>query len=34
MAARMLGRDTGHDLRRFRFARFSDGTKMDLGPTF
>lgn len=34
MAARMLGRDPGHDLRRFRLARFSDGTTMDLGPTF
>lgn len=27
------GRDTGHDLRRFRFSRFSDGSRLDLGPS-
>lgn len=26
------GRDTGHDLRRFRFSRFGDGSSIDLGP--
>ncbi|WP_134678926.1 NAD(P)/FAD-dependent oxidoreductase [Paracoccus ravus] len=33
MADRMLGRATGHDLARFRFARFSDGSKIELGPS-
>lgn len=27
-----LDRDPGHDLRRFRLARFSDGSPMELGP--
>jgi glycine/D-amino acid oxidase-like deaminating enzyme len=26
-------RDTGHDLRRFRLSRFTDGSKMVIGPT-
>lgn len=28
----MQGRDTGHDLSRFRLSRFSDGSKLVLGP--
>ncbi len=33
IAARLAtGRDTGHDLTRFRFSRFSDGSKLVLGP--
>ncbi|MEO1198569.1 MAG: FAD-binding oxidoreductase [Pseudomonadota bacterium] len=28
------GKPAGHDLNRFRFARFSDGSPIDLGPTF
>ncbi len=27
------GRDTGHDLTRFRLSRFSDGTKLEPGPS-
>ncbi len=27
------GRPAGHDLTRFRFARFSDGSRIDLGPS-
>lgn len=34
MADMMQGRAPGHDLARFRLSRFSDGSKMDLGPTF
>ncbi|RWR04751.1 NAD(P)/FAD-dependent oxidoreductase [Paenirhodobacter populi] len=34
MADLMLGRAPGHDLRRFRLSRFTDGSKMELGPTF
>ncbi|WP_246184837.1 NAD(P)/FAD-dependent oxidoreductase [Paracoccus aestuariivivens] len=33
MADLMLGRDPGHDLSRFRIARFSDGSKIELGPS-
>ncbi len=29
----VAGRDIGHDLARFRFARFTDGTKVAPGPT-
>lgn len=32
MADMVLGRDLGHDVRRFRFNRFSDGSKLVLGP--
>lgn len=32
MADMMTGGDLGHDLSRFRLSRFSDGSKMDLGP--
>ncbi len=28
----VMGHDPGHDLRRFRLGRFSDGSKIDLGP--
>ena len=28
----VAGRPAGHDLSRFRFSRFSDGSKLDLGP--
>lgn len=28
----VMGKASGHDLHRFRLARFSDGTRMDLGP--
>jgi glycine/D-amino acid oxidase-like deaminating enzyme len=31
-ATLVQGKDTGHDLSRFRFARFTDGTKLQLGP--
>lgn len=34
MADLMCARPAGHDMTRFRFGRFSDGSKMDLGPTF
>jgi glycine/D-amino acid oxidase-like deaminating enzyme len=27
------GNDPGHDLRRFRLARFSDGSRIRLGPS-
>jgi len=33
MADLVTGRDTGYDLTRFRFSRFSDGSKMRPGPT-
>ncbi len=29
----VMGRDPGHDLGRFRFARFSDGSPIEIGPT-
>jgi glycine/D-amino acid oxidase-like deaminating enzyme len=29
----VLGKPTGHDLSRFRFSRFSDGSKIKLGPS-
>lgn len=32
LAALAMGRDTGHDLHRFRLSRFSDGSKIELGP--
>ncbi len=32
LAALVLGDDPGHDLTRFRFARFGDGSPMRLGP--
>ncbi|AXI46053.1 FAD-dependent oxidoreductase [Sulfitobacter sp. SK012] len=32
LSALAMGRDPGYDLGRFRFDRFTDGTKMDLGP--
>ncbi|SOC03307.1 NAD(P)/FAD-dependent oxidoreductase [Rhodobacter maris] len=34
MAALMTGAPPGHDLTRFRWKRFTDGSKIDLGPTF
>jgi len=34
MADLMLGNPVGHDLGRFRYGRFTDGSKIDLGPTF
>lgn len=33
MADMMQGRPAGHDLSRFRFARFADGSPIDLGPS-
>lgn len=33
MADLIQGKPTGHDLSRFRFSRFSDGTPIQLGPT-
>ena len=32
LADMVAGQPTGHDLRRFRFARFSDGSPIDPGP--
>jgi glycine/D-amino acid oxidase-like deaminating enzyme len=32
LAALATGREVGHDLSRFRFSRFSDGSAMHLGP--
>lgn len=32
MADLIMGRPAGHDLHRFRFARFSDGSPVELGP--
>jgi len=29
----VAGRPAGHDLRRFRFARFSDGSPLEIGPS-
>ncbi|MFD2173238.1 NAD(P)/FAD-dependent oxidoreductase [Rhodobacter lacus] len=34
MAALMTGAAPGHDLTRFRWNRFSDGSRIDIGPTF
>lgn len=34
MASLMSGEPPGHDLTRFRWRRFTDGSKIDLGPTF
>ncbi|OCX64626.1 PTS sugar transporter subunit IID [Thioclava sp. SK-1] len=34
MADLMLGRPAGHDLSRFRLSRFTDSSKIDLGPKF
>lgn len=34
MADLMRGLAPGHDLTRFRWGRFTDGSKIDLGPTF
>lgn len=33
LSALVTGADVGHDLHRFRLSRFSDGSKMDIGPT-
>jgi glycine/D-amino acid oxidase-like deaminating enzyme len=33
LADLMRGRAPGHDLARFRLSRFSDGSKIDLGPS-
>ena len=30
----VLGRPPGHDLTRFRLGRFSDGSPIELGPSF
>ena len=32
MADLMQGKDPGHDLQRFRLARFSDGSQLEIGP--
>ena len=32
LADLVLGRAPGHDLRRFRFARFTDGSKIQVAP--
>lgn len=32
MADMIMGNQTGHDMSRFRFARFSDGSKIEPGP--
>ena len=32
MADLMQGKNPGHDLQRFRLSRFSDGSKLELGP--
>lgn len=32
LSALVQGKAPGHDISRFRFSRFQDGTKMDLGP--
>lgn len=34
MADLICGNAPGHDLARFRWSRFTDGSKIDLGPTF
>lgn len=33
VAALVQGTDPGHDLRRFRLSRFSDGSRLEMGPT-
>lgn len=33
VADMMRGKETGHDLRRFRLSRFTDGSPLDLGPS-
>lgn len=33
VADMVLGQPTGHDLTRFRFGRFTDGSKIELGPS-
>ena len=33
MADLVQGKPPGHDLQRFRLSRFSDGSKIELGPT-
>ncbi|MEL7133150.1 MAG: FAD-binding oxidoreductase, partial [Pseudomonadota bacterium] len=33
LAALVMGNDPGHDLSRFRLSRFSDGSKMRIGPS-
>jgi glycine/D-amino acid oxidase-like deaminating enzyme len=33
LSALVTGADVGHDLTRFRLSRFSDGSKMDIGPS-
>jgi glycine/D-amino acid oxidase-like deaminating enzyme len=32
MASMITGEDVGHDLSRFRLDRFSDGSRIELGP--
>ena len=32
LSALVTGENVGHDLHRFRLSRFTDGSKMDLGP--
>jgi len=32
VADMITGRTIGHDLSRFRLSRFSDGSKLDIGP--
>jgi glycine/D-amino acid oxidase-like deaminating enzyme len=33
VASLVAGDAPGHDLRRFRFSRFSDGSRLELGPS-
>ena len=33
LSALVTGADVGHDLHRFRLSRFTDGSKMDIGPS-
>lgn len=32
IAAMVAGKETGHDMRRFRFSRFTDGSRLEPGP--
>jgi hypothetical protein len=32
MATLITGEEVGHDLTRFRLSRFSDGSRIELGP--